>query len=126
MKKAAEEGDKKTLQRLEMEASQNKVSIEIETVAKDPPVVQGVQIFFNMLTESYANKDEESIINHIQNFSKEHTTWFSQAYESILFCKGPDTFKKVSGYLFNSVIDRHLRYAIAAQACEDENEIKMF
>ena len=62
LKKAMEEGDKKKVQLLELQASEDIVSIEVDTVAKDLSTEQGNNNFFDMLLESYNLEDDVSMI----------------------------------------------------------------
>ena len=50
------------------------------------------------------------------NLAKEHAIWFSQAHECLYTTKLESEFGKVVPHLMSSIQDRHLRFAIGAQA----------
>jgi hypothetical protein len=106
---------------LKTQAEKPVESLEIDSITKQNVSDTGANNFFDMLVESYRINDEASMIELITNLSKENGIWFSQAYESLFVCKYPSQFAQVGTHLMNSIMDRHNRYAIAAQAnYEDE------
>ena len=72
--------------------------------------------FFDQLVTRYEEDDELNLLELMVTLSKEHAIWFSQAHEALYTTKLESEFGKVAPYLLASIQDRHLRFALGAQA----------
>ena len=122
IKKAADSGDTKLAELLKTQSEKPMESLEVDSISKANVSDQGAGNFFEMLVEAYKAQDEASMMELITNLAKESGVWFSQAHESLYVCKIPAQFAEVSTYLMSSMIDRHIRFAIGAQANFDDEQ----
>mmetsp|Transcript_33576 Transcript_33576/g.51649 ORF Transcript_33576/g.51649 Transcript_33576/m.51649 type:complete len:80 (-) Transcript_33576:965-1204(-) len=72
-----------------------------------------------MLLERYTEQDDANLLELMINLVNEHQVWFSQAHEALYACKDPTQFQKVVPAMMMSVIDRHVRFALSAQASSE-------
>ena len=86
------------------------------SLAKSHSSSTGAVRFFDQLVARYEENDEQNLHELIVNLAKEHAIWFSQAHESLYTTKLESEFAKVAPYLLASIQDRHLRFALGAQA----------
>lgn len=122
MKKLADAGDAKQVALLRKEQSKPSETITAKTITKSMQGDKGATKFFDMLVEKYGEEDEVNMLELMINLTKEHSLWFSQVHESLYTCKYLSQFAKVAPFLINSIQDRHLRFAIAAQASSQGDE----
>lgn len=125
IKKATESGDANLLKKLKEEAAKPVESLEIDSVTKPEISELGANNFYEMLLERYEEQDDTSCMELICNLCKENAIWFSQGHESMYVCKAPNQFTMVAPYILGSVQDRHIRFAIAAQAYMDSESQMM-
>ena len=87
MKKAADEGDSKKVERLKKEAAKPVETLEIRTITRQVTSETMANNFFDMLISQYQDEDESSMLELIKTIATENAVWFSQAHEALYVCK---------------------------------------
>ena len=87
MKKAADEGDTKKVEKLKKEAAKPVETLEVSTVTREVSSETMANNFFDMLITSYKDDDENGMLELIKTLATENAVWFSQAHEALYVCK---------------------------------------
>lgn len=90
IRKLLDAGDERSKQKaleIQKNLSQATEDINETTCQKNLSTENGTNSFFNILEDRYRDGDDLNITQIILNMTKEYSMWFSQAHETLYFCK---------------------------------------
>lgn len=103
LKKAADDGDAKKVEKLKREAAKPVETLEVSTITRQVSSETMANNFFDMLISRYQDEDENSMLELIKTIATENALWFSQAHEALYVCKIQQQFEQVAPYLMNAI-----------------------